>query len=129
MICTWNRELMKRASEVVARGDNAPATNDAQKVIDELPPDCREASYDCAERGAVHKPARHAAGIAPSSFYISPAAIAPAATCVARARRDQAKAQHQPAACRPKIYHLSRDSTIDQPNQVWATDVHPDASS
>ena len=36
MISTWKQELMKRANEVFARGNKAPAAADAQKVIDEL---------------------------------------------------------------------------------------------
>jgi transposase len=36
MISTWKRELMKRASELFARGNNATATSDAQEVIDDL---------------------------------------------------------------------------------------------
>ncbi|GAC1654571.1 MAG: hypothetical protein NVS9B12_05170 [Vulcanimicrobiaceae bacterium] len=35
MISTWKQELMKRASELFARGNKAPAADDAQKVIDE----------------------------------------------------------------------------------------------
>ena len=36
MISTWKQELMKRASELFARGNKAPAADDAQKVIDDL---------------------------------------------------------------------------------------------
>jgi transposase len=36
MISTWKQELMKRASELFARGNNAASTEDAQKVIDDL---------------------------------------------------------------------------------------------
>jgi transposase len=36
MISTWKQELMKRASELFARGTNAPTADDAQKVIDDL---------------------------------------------------------------------------------------------
>ena len=36
MISTWKQELMKRASELFARGNKAPAVDDAQKVIDDL---------------------------------------------------------------------------------------------
>jgi transposase-like protein len=36
MISTWKLELMKRASELFARGNKAPAVDDAQKVIDDL---------------------------------------------------------------------------------------------
>ena len=36
MISTWKQELMKRASELFARGNKAPAVEDAQKVIDDL---------------------------------------------------------------------------------------------
>ena len=35
MISTWKQELMKRASELFARGNKAPAVDDA-KVIDDL---------------------------------------------------------------------------------------------
>ena len=37
MISTWKQEL-KRASELFARGNKAPAVGDAQKVIDDLHP-------------------------------------------------------------------------------------------
>jgi transposase len=33
MISTWKQELMKRASELFARGNKAPAVDDAQRVI------------------------------------------------------------------------------------------------
>jgi transposase-like protein len=36
MISRWKQELMKRASELFARGNKAPAADDAQKVIDNL---------------------------------------------------------------------------------------------
>ena len=36
MISTWKQELTKRASELFARGNKAPAAGDAQKVIDDL---------------------------------------------------------------------------------------------
>ena len=36
MISTWKQELMKRASELFARGSKAPAIDDAQRVIDDL---------------------------------------------------------------------------------------------
>ena len=36
MINTWKQELMKRASELFARGNKAPAVDDAQKLIDDL---------------------------------------------------------------------------------------------
>ena len=36
MISTWKQELMKRASELFARGNQAPTVDDAQKVIDDL---------------------------------------------------------------------------------------------
>jgi transposase len=36
MISTWKPELMKRASELFARGNKAPTVDDAQKVIDDL---------------------------------------------------------------------------------------------
>jgi transposase len=36
VISTWKQELMKRASELFARGTNAPTADDAQKVIDDL---------------------------------------------------------------------------------------------
>src|SRR5438045_9723050 len=36
MISTWKQELIKRASELFARGNKAPAVDDAQKVIDDL---------------------------------------------------------------------------------------------
>lgn len=37
MISTWKQELAKRASELFARGNKAPAVaDDAQKVIDDL---------------------------------------------------------------------------------------------
>ena len=36
MISTWKQELMKRASELFARGNKAPAVEDAQKVIGDL---------------------------------------------------------------------------------------------
>jgi transposase len=36
MISTWKQELMKRASELFARGNKAPTAEDAQKVIDDL---------------------------------------------------------------------------------------------
>jgi transposase len=36
MISTWKQELMKRASELFARGNKVAAVDDAQKVIDDL---------------------------------------------------------------------------------------------
>ena len=36
MISTWKQELMKRARELFARGNKAPAVDDARKVIDDL---------------------------------------------------------------------------------------------
>jgi transposase len=36
MISTWKQELMKRAGELFARGNKAPAADDAQKMIDDL---------------------------------------------------------------------------------------------
>src|SRR5580704_6910742 len=81
MISDCKQELVKRAGELFARGNRAPAVGDAQKVIDDLhrkigqlrrssaiflpgsppSPDCCEAGDDCAGSGAVHKPAMHAA--------------------------------------------------------------------
>src|SRR5580692_75990 len=80
MISDWKQELVKRAGELFARGNRAPAVGDAQKVIDDLhrkigqlqverdflagqppSPDCCEAGDDCAGSGAVHKPAMRAA--------------------------------------------------------------------
>jgi hypothetical protein len=36
MISTWKQELMKRASELFARGNKASSVDDAQKTIDDL---------------------------------------------------------------------------------------------
>jgi transposase len=36
MISNWKQELMKLASELFARGNEGPAIDDAQKVIDHL---------------------------------------------------------------------------------------------
>jgi transposase len=36
MISNWKQELVKRASELFARGSKAAAVEDAQKVIDDL---------------------------------------------------------------------------------------------
>jgi transposase len=36
MISSWKQELVKRAGELFARGNKAPAVDDAQKVIDDL---------------------------------------------------------------------------------------------
>jgi transposase len=36
MISSWKQALMKRASELFARGNKAPTDEDAQKVIDDL---------------------------------------------------------------------------------------------
>ena len=36
MISTWKQELMKRASELLVRGNKAPTVDDAQQVIDDL---------------------------------------------------------------------------------------------
>jgi len=36
MISSWKQELVKRAGELFARGNKAPAVEDAQKVIDDL---------------------------------------------------------------------------------------------
>jgi len=36
MISDWKQELVKRAGELFARGNRAPAVGDAQKVIDDL---------------------------------------------------------------------------------------------
>jgi transposase len=38
MISTWKQELMRRASELFARGSKAPSGEDAQKTIDDLHP-------------------------------------------------------------------------------------------
>jgi hypothetical protein len=35
-LSAWKQELTKRASELFARGNKAPAVDDAQKVIDDL---------------------------------------------------------------------------------------------
>ena len=36
MISTWKQGVVKRASELFARGSKAPAIDDAQRVIDDL---------------------------------------------------------------------------------------------
>jgi hypothetical protein len=36
MISNWKQELVKRATELFARGSKAPGAEDAQKVIDDL---------------------------------------------------------------------------------------------
>ena len=36
MISGWKQELVTRAGELFARGNNAPAVEDAQRVIDDL---------------------------------------------------------------------------------------------
>ena len=36
MISNWKQKLVKRAGELFARGNEAPAIEDAQKVIDDL---------------------------------------------------------------------------------------------
>ena len=36
MIGNWKPELVSRAGELFARGSNAPAVEDAQRVIDDL---------------------------------------------------------------------------------------------
>jgi transposase-like protein len=36
MISTWKQELLKRAGELFARGNQASTADDAQKVIDDL---------------------------------------------------------------------------------------------
>src|ERR1700720_2298329 len=36
IISDWKQELVKRAGELFARGNRAPAVGDAQKVIDDL---------------------------------------------------------------------------------------------
>ena len=36
MISNWKQEVVKRASELFARGSKAAAVEDAQKVIDDL---------------------------------------------------------------------------------------------
>src|SRR5713226_7530136 len=36
MISSWKQELVKRAGELFARGNKAPAVDDAQKLIDDL---------------------------------------------------------------------------------------------
>src|SRR3954471_23947067 len=89
MISTWKQELMKRASELFARGNKAPAVDDAQKVIDDLHRkigqlpgrtrfSCRAARHlPTAERRAMIAPnvglsvSRQCTllGIARSSFY------------------------------------------------------------
>jgi len=80
MISNWKQELVKRAEELFARGNKAPAVADAQKVIDDLyrkigqlqverdflagqPAISRvlEAGDDRAGSGAVRKPAMRAA--------------------------------------------------------------------
>jgi len=35
MISTWKQELVKRAGELLERGNKAPSTDGAQKVIDD----------------------------------------------------------------------------------------------
>jgi transposase len=36
VISNWKQELVKRATELFARGNKAPAVEDAQKMIDDL---------------------------------------------------------------------------------------------
>jgi hypothetical protein len=36
MISNWKQDLVKRADELFARGNQAPAGEDAQKVVDDL---------------------------------------------------------------------------------------------
>jgi len=95
MISNWKQELVKRATELFARGSKAPAAAaaaDAQKVIDDLHPQDRAAAgrvrFSCraarhlpsAERRAMMAPeaglsiSRQCAllGVARSSFYYRP---------------------------------------------------------
>jgi hypothetical protein len=92
MISNWKQELVKRASELFARGSKAAAVEDAQKVIDDLHRkigllqverdfSCRAARHlPSAERRAMIAPeaalsvSRRCAllGMARSSFYCRP---------------------------------------------------------
>ena len=70
MISNWKQELVKRATELFARGNKAPAAADAQKVIDDLPSEDRSAAgragFSC--RAARHLPtAERRAMIAPKA--------------------------------------------------------------
>jgi putative transposase len=92
MISNWKQELVKRASELFARGSKAAAVEDAQKVIDDLHRkigqlqsrvrfSCRAARHlPSAERRAMIAPEAGLSisrqctllGIARSSFYYRP---------------------------------------------------------
>jgi len=86
MISNWKQELVKRAGELFARGNKAPAVEEAQKVIDDLHRKIGQLQVECdflagsAERRAMIAPeaglsvSRQCAllGIARSSFYYRP---------------------------------------------------------
>ena len=64
MISGWKQELVKRAGELFARGNKAPAVGDAQKVIDnlhrkigQLQGRCRATTNCSTTRGATVAPA------------------------------------------------------------------------
>src|ERR1700746_4123454 len=80
MISNWKQELVKRATELFARSNKAPAAADAQKVIDDLHRKIGQLQVECdflagqpvisrvlragddrAGSGAVRKPAMRAA--------------------------------------------------------------------
>ncbi|HET6842938.1 MAG TPA: IS3 family transposase [Candidatus Angelobacter sp.] len=56
MISDWKQELVKRAGELFARGNRAPAVGDAQKVIDDLH---RKIGQLQVERDFLGRAARH----------------------------------------------------------------------
>jgi hypothetical protein len=52
MISNWKQELVKRATELFARGNKAPAAEDAQKVIDDLHRKIGQLQVEWASRSA-----------------------------------------------------------------------------
>src|SRR6476646_10389033 len=73
MISDWKQELVKRAGELFARGNRAPAVGDAQKVIDDLHRKIGQLQVEC-DFLAGQPVGRQCVllGVARSSFYYRP---------------------------------------------------------
>src|ERR1700719_1111535 len=64
MMSNWKQELVKRATELFARGNKAPAAEDAQKVIDDLHRKIGQLQVECdflAGQPAISRLLRRAA--------------------------------------------------------------------
>src|SRR4029077_2250828 len=70
MISNWKQELVKRAGELLARGNKAPAAEEAQKVIDDLHRKIGQLQVECdflAGQPAIFPSAERRAMIAPEA--------------------------------------------------------------